>query len=66
MSHPIDVHNEFASFFKDKDLEAAAYAVSLKLAEGHTCLDIESFNEELRVNDAQESLLNPIDIESLA
>lgn len=44
----MDVHKEFASFFKDIKLEPAAYAVSLKLAEGHTCLNINKFNADLQ------------------
>ncbi len=64
MSHPIDVHKEFASFFNDKALEPAAYAVSLKLAEGHTCLNIENYNNELE-QDSQNVEFKPIDIKSL-
>lgn len=47
MPQTINVHKEFASFFKDKNIEAAAYAVSLKLADGHTCVNIDNYNKEL-------------------
>lgn len=65
MSSPIHVHQEFASFFNDKNVEAAAYAVSLKLAEGHTCVNIESYNAALKEQGTEESELKPIDNELL-
>ncbi len=65
MSNPIDVHKEFASFFKDKKLETAAYVVSKKLEEGHTCVNIESFNKALKENDSNEQVLMPVEKEEL-
>ncbi len=41
MPQHIDIHKEFARFINDKKLEQAAYIVSQKLAEGHTCLDVD-------------------------
>ncbi|MGQ1947872.1 exodeoxyribonuclease V subunit alpha [Geofilum sp. OHC36d9] len=61
MSHTIDVHKEFASFFKDKNLETAAYAVSEKLAEGHTCLNIARYNSDLSEQQTQNH--KPIEID---
>lgn len=65
MSTPINVHQEFATFFKDKNLEAAAYAVSLKLSEGHTCVNIEDFNAELEEQKSEDNSLKTIDLKSL-
>jgi exodeoxyribonuclease V alpha subunit len=65
MPHTIDVHKEFASFFKDEQLEAAAYAVSQKLEEGHTCLNIENYNIKLSEDESQENKLAAIDIEAV-
>ena len=65
MSNPINVHQEFASFFKDKDLETAAYAVSLKLAEGHTCVNIDHYNNELKGKEMEDVGLKPIALPSL-
>ncbi len=65
MLHTIDVHKEFASFFNDKNLETAAYAVSLKLAEGHTCLNIQRFNNGINETVLLNPDLKPIEIETL-
>lgn len=65
MSHTIDVHKEFASFFKDEKLETAAYALSKKLEEGHTCLNIESFNSKLDQIEWEGISLKPIEIDAL-
>lgn len=65
MPHPIDVHKEFASFFKDDNLESAAYAVSSKLAEGHICLNIEGFNNGLKEKAMVNPDLKPIEIDLL-
>lgn len=63
MSESINVHKEFASFFNDKYIEAAAYAVSLKLAEGHTCVNIANYNAELE--ESEDEGVMPIDVEQL-
>ncbi len=65
MSHTIDVHKEFASFFKDDKLKTAAYAVSKKLEEGHTCINIADFNNNLTEIDQEDNFFNPIDIDAL-
>ncbi|NOU60590.1 exodeoxyribonuclease V subunit alpha [Marinifilum caeruleilacunae] len=65
MPHTIDVHKEFASFFKDEMLETAAYLVSKKLEEGHTCINIEDFNSKLAQIERNEGSLKPIDIDAL-
>lgn len=65
MSQIIDVHKEFASFFMDEKIESAAYAVSKKLEEGHTCLNIESFNSNLSQSESEGIMLKPIDVDAL-
>ncbi len=50
MSQQIDVHKVFADFFDDQISKTAAYAVSKKLAEGHTCINIEKYNNAIREN----------------
>jgi exodeoxyribonuclease V alpha subunit len=65
MPHTIDVHKEFASFFKDEKLEPAAYAVSEKLAEGHTCLNIEKYNNSFEQAKLIDSDFKPIDLHAL-
>ncbi len=65
MSQIIDVHKEFASFFMDEKIEIAAYAVSKKLEEGHTCLNIESFNSNLSQSESEGIMLKPIDVDAL-
>lgn len=42
-----DVHQQFASFFKSKTIQAFAYLVSKNLSEGHICLPLNDF-ENLR------------------
>ena len=65
MPQTIDVHKEFASFFKEVNLESAAYAVSFKLAEGHICINIERFNNSLKEKALLHPDLKPIEIEAL-
>ena len=48
MTHNIDVHKVFADCFQEKMVRAAAYAVSQKLSEGHICVDLQRYNQELR------------------
>jgi len=45
MAKQIDVHKVFASYFKGA--ESLAYALSSKLEEGHICVDIKEYMEEL-------------------
>lgn len=45
-SNPFDPHLGFASFF-DKDLRSVAYQLSKNLIDGHICLDIDNYNQEL-------------------
>ena len=52
MPQHIDIHKEFARFINDKKLEQAAYIVSQKLAEGHTCLDVDKYNKQVGENRA--------------
>jgi exodeoxyribonuclease V alpha subunit len=42
-----DIHHQFASFFKDKDLQPWAWYLSKRLAEGHICIAVNdgSINE---------------------
>ncbi|MCW3786864.1 exodeoxyribonuclease V subunit alpha [Plebeiibacterium sediminum] len=47
MSQNIDIHKEFARFFNDEKLQQAAYVVSQKLAEGHTCVDVDQYNKQV-------------------
>ncbi|MGB5990624.1 MAG: exodeoxyribonuclease V subunit alpha [Marinifilaceae bacterium] len=50
MQNTIDVHKVFSDYFKNSDIQAAAYAVSKKLSEGHICLNIDNYNQELLDN----------------
>ncbi len=54
MPQNIDIHKEFARFFNDKKLEQAAYIVSQKLAEGHTCLDVDKYNKQVEETEQED------------
>jgi exodeoxyribonuclease V alpha subunit len=41
-----NVHEQFASLFKNKDLEPFAYLASRKLSEGHICVDLNDLDSE--------------------
>jgi exodeoxyribonuclease V alpha subunit len=45
----INLHEQFAFFFKDKRIQPFVYLLSKKMAEGHICLDLknDSLSEEL-------------------
>ncbi len=50
MQNTIDVHKVFSDYFENSDIQASAYAVSKKLSEGHICLNIDNYNQELQDN----------------
>ena len=49
MNASLNIHEQFAFFFKDKRIQAYAYLLSKKMAEGHICLDLknDSLSDEL-------------------
>ncbi len=53
----IDVHQIFADYFQHPILKPLAYECSLKLAEGHICLDIEHYNQKTGQSITTEALL---------
>lgn len=65
MPQNIDVHKEFASFFKDNEIYDAAYAVSKKLAEGHTCVNIKKYNDEIKAHDDLQEKAATLSIDEL-
>ncbi len=56
-----DIHKVFADHIgTDRNLKAAAYAVSKKLEDGHICVDIKDYNEEIRrADDSKYAERNP-------
>ncbi|MBI9068504.1 MAG: exodeoxyribonuclease V subunit alpha [Salinivirgaceae bacterium] len=60
MPQHIDVHKQFASFFDETNTQTAAHAVSKKLADGHTCINIENYNNEIQQNEINEHDTTPI------
>ncbi len=54
MPQHIDVHKVFAKFFEPDPIQGFAYALSKKLAEGHTCIEPERYLKSLRQKDGAE------------
>ncbi len=70
MSQPIDLHAVFADLFTCQQSRSAAYAVSKKLADGHICVNIETYNNQLKTDRELAVDFNPnyqvaIDLEQL-
>lgn len=62
----IDIHKEFASFFSDPEVRNAAYLVSKRLAEGHTCINIKKHNDSLtELSQDDEAMEQAIDTHEL-
>jgi exodeoxyribonuclease V alpha subunit len=63
MNEKVDVHKIFAEYFPGT--KALAYALSLKLGDGHICVDIESYRKELELNEQPDGtyVLSPEDFD---